>query len=307
MKIICHFGAHKTATSHLQYNLKLNRQLLERNGIKYFRFHEIKELQHQVILLRVNTHNKHFDIKFATAAIKKIIENEIKGYDCGIISYEGILGPIEQHKFSDIYPDAKDVINIYKDILKCHEVIPVFASRNYDSFLRSTYKWKIKKSSTYYPITLNEYLANKGLSPNRWTQIVEALQNAFDGNVRYFAYEDYKANWKRVMYEIVKLTGKPINYNQLMFDSQKKNVSGSQASLDFYYTLHLLFDKLPDFKRKKRLYKSMRYRLQPFSKTRLGSELLFHHQKGEIPPLNDFDDYWNEVAQLKETYGILKE
>jgi hypothetical protein len=37
-KVILHIGAHRTASTHLQYNLGLNRDYLEKNGITYFTF-----------------------------------------------------------------------------------------------------------------------------------------------------------------------------------------------------------------------------------------------------------------------------
>src|SRR5699024_259128 len=134
MKIIYHFGAHKTASTHLQFNLNLNRNLLERHGVKYFCFHNVGSLQADTIKIR-NTIDDPEKVKNYIDKTRKQIEEEIQGFDTAIISYEGSLGNLSQHHYQYIYEDAEKLIKIFQKILHQHQVIPLYALRNYDSFL----------------------------------------------------------------------------------------------------------------------------------------------------------------------------
>lgn len=305
MRIILHFGAHKTATTHVQHNLALNKGVLKEKGVKYFKFQENKRLHKAAQRLRRNTQNKGFNLEEVKATIQKEIQNEIKGYECAIASYEGILDPITHQNFTTVYPDAEDVIEVYQEMLSNHEVIPLFASRDYDGFLRSTYKWSLKYSRQGFAISLEDYLSNKKLRPKRWTTVLETMHKAFGHKPKFYAYEEYRENAQSILYEIVALTGKNIAYKELVFDAGEKNVSGNKTSLDFYYTLRVLFSKLPKFKYKNALHDKSKQHFRTWSTTKLGQKLLLKHQKEKIPPVIEFEVYWAEVKELKKKYGLL--
>src|SRR5699024_10775745 len=104
MKIILHFGAHKTASTHLQYNLALNRQVLTQYGVVYFKFQERPKLHRQSRSLRRNTQNTKYDMETTKNTIRQEIETAIKGYDAALLSFEGILGPLNHNSYTDLYP-----------------------------------------------------------------------------------------------------------------------------------------------------------------------------------------------------------
>lgn len=302
MKTIFHLGAQKTASTHLQQNLQLNRKLLKQKGVIYIKLQKVKFYKN-IYRLRDKHKKREFNIEKSLSFIRKSLNNELKGYDTAIISYEGALGNMFLYKTEDIYEEIETQLSFYNEILKGHEVIPVYATRNYDDFLRSTYKWQLEKMKRH--LTLNEYLHSIKFSKNRWSFIVQLLDKTFDQSVKMFTYEDYKKDWKKIIYQLIKLAGKSIQYDELQFDSQKKNVSGKKNEVDCHYTTNLFLQKTPNFKGKRRLYKFMREH-SSFFKTKLGSKFLLSHQKRDIPPLNDFDDYWEEATELKRRFGILK-
>ncbi len=102
MKLILHFGAHKTASTHLQYNLTLNKEVLANHGIMYSKFQELPLLHLHVRQLRCNTRNKEYDLQNAKNVIREEIDKAIKGYDVSILSFEGILGPLDHAKHTVI-------------------------------------------------------------------------------------------------------------------------------------------------------------------------------------------------------------
>lgn len=303
MKIILHFGAHKTASSHLQYNLNLNRELLAENGIIYFKFQEIEGLRFEAINIRRNFKNNSFNTSESEKKIRSILEREISGYEMAIISYEGILGDLNQSNYQFIYEDAEELISIYQQILKGHYIVPVFAVRNYDDFLRSTYKYTLK-NSRHFSFTLDDYLSRIKAIPNRWTQICDNLNENFNGKLNLYTQEKYRTDWKEIIQRVINLTGK--NIPSLKFDSEDRNVSKKKNLLDFYYTTNKLYQKIPTSSLKERFYNSARYRLPKLIENKVLLSLLSKHQKEKIAPINDFHDYKKETDLLKKNYGILK-
>lgn len=96
-KIIFHCGAHKTASSHLQHNLRLNKHYLEAKGIKYIKLKYHRGLGEKMIRLRQEFNNEDFDANKIMNEIRQIINDSIKGYDKAIISYEGVFGSMNHY------------------------------------------------------------------------------------------------------------------------------------------------------------------------------------------------------------------
>ncbi len=303
MKIILHLGAHKTATSHLQYNLNLNKQQLQKSGVKYFRFFNYKGLRKKAIALRNGFDNEKTDIQKLTTQIKTLINREIAGYNAAIISYEGILGNLNQYQEDTIYPDIQKIIPYYKEIFKGHDLTLIFASRNYHDFLISSYKFCLKYN--HLPLSVNRYLQNKGGYDGRWTTIVEHLHEGFNSPIYFFTFEDYKLKGKTIMNAIVQLADPDIHTDNLQFTTKKKNVSGRKTALDFYYTLNIFLKKWPRFKGKGIIYRWL-INHKTFFQTQSGRQLLCSYQKEKPVPINDFKNYWKEVEVLKAQYGILE-
>src|SRR5699024_1408070 len=132
-------------------------------------------------------------------------------------------------------------------------VIPVFAIRNYHDFMISSYKFCLKYDGINH--TLNDYLKDKKNIHNRWSSIIDVLNKTFDHSPKIFTQEDYRKNWQEIIFEIIRLTGKEIKFEELTFDSTSQNVSGSAESLDFYYTINRFKHSSPQFKGKARIHK----------------------------------------------------
>ncbi len=303
MNIIFHFGAHKTASTHLQYNLALNRKYLNENGIAYFRFQEVKGLQKKADFLAANIHTNVAELKDYAAEIKGIIEHQIKNFDKAIISYEGCLGYHNHLEHTDIYPYADKIIPVYGEILRGHSVLPLYALRDYNDYMDSTYRQELAHG--VMKETINTYFANKKISPQRWTQLIEMLKDEFSGTIKIFTFEDYKTHWREICTAIMTMVTENPNPGKLLLESNKKNDSVSRAKLKFNYNLNHIFSHLPEFRYKKALYYRSIKHISPLFDNHFGDRLLKPYKKKELPVLVSHEDYNSEVKKLIKEFGLL--
>ncbi|HLS30817.1 MAG TPA: hypothetical protein VK021_08175 [Flavobacteriaceae bacterium] len=303
MKIIFHFGAHKTASTHLQYNLRLNKDYLNQKGIAYFRFQEIEGLQEKADALAANINQEDFPFEKTKNWIQECLNEEIDGYDCAVISYEGCLGYHDHLTHSEIYPHAAEIIPIYRETLKEHDIIPIYAVRYYDDFLRSTYRQELGHGEI--SATINTYFNNKNIAEKRWSKIMSLLKKEFSTDLYFFTFEAYKTKWKEITLAILQLTGKTLNEEALSLEATQINTAKPSNYLKFNFTLNRLFGHIPEFKYKKALYYRSRKHIAPLFDNRFGDKFLKNYQKGELKSLVSKDDYEAEIKNLQDKYSIL--
>jgi len=240
-KIFFHCGAHKTASTHLQYNLKLNREYLEQKGIAYFRFHEIKGMRQKAVELRENFNQSSYHLNQTIDYLKSSINNEIKDYDYVIVSYEGAFGDIYLQRQKAIYPEVRELIEIYGQIFQHHEVTPIYVTRNYMDFILSSYKMGVNFKG--FPFSLSQYAKEIQVKENCWTNIIESLSETFTTPI-VWTYENYKGEAPKILYELLrKIKGSSINFEALEFSSERKNSGQGPKMLAFHYTVNKLFKK----------------------------------------------------------------
>ncbi|HLS31160.1 MAG TPA: hypothetical protein VK021_09910 [Flavobacteriaceae bacterium] len=238
-KILFHCGAHKTASKHLQYNLKLNEKYLASKGIKYIDLQNYKGLSSKMIHLRRKYKKEDYDIVKASDEIRQIINEGIKGYDKAIISYEGPFGDMNHHKLKTIYPNAEELIIIYKDILKDHEVTPVYVTRNYNDFINSAYKWQLKYG--YTNIKLSESAENLDFQTPRWSAIINALNQTFTNPI-VWSFEDYKTNADNIFCALInQISDETIPCEKLQFYEGKRNAASKKNIVKFHYIVNQIF------------------------------------------------------------------
>lgn len=304
MKIVFHSGAHKTASTHLQINLKLNKELINSKGIAYFEFKDIKGMREAANHLRkVFSNEDQTEANRHKAFIKDAINENIKGYESAIISFEGVFGTMNMYNQKDLYPDAEELIKIYKEILEGHEVTAVYAIREYEGFYHSSYNWLLKNIE--YDKRYDQYIKTSSYSKNRWSQIIDALDRAFD-KTRIFTIEDYKTSSKEITRRIIELTGADIKMEELVFEEKEKNVSGNKDNLNYYYTLNKISSPFGKSAKKRRIMLKIKDKLQSVFESGLMSKFLMSYSKGKIEKRSTPEDYKNEVIKIKEKFGILE-
>jgi hypothetical protein len=233
-KVILHIGAHKTASTHLQYNLELNRDYLEGNGITYFTFFQSEALHQTALRLRRNLHQKTYDVEEAAGFINAKVNEQLKETNYAIISYEGIMGDFNLHRSKAIYPDAEALLKLYAEILNDHDIMPAFSVRRYVDFILSTYKYQLKRG---LPLRLSEYLKGFYWNKDRWTEIVEALDEHFS-HKRIWSYEGYKQDPDQILYWLVESLDTEIGLQGLQTSDKKKNTSAGNEVVNYHYAVN---------------------------------------------------------------------
>jgi hypothetical protein len=233
-KIILHIGVHKTASTHLQYNLELNREYFERKGLKYFRFHQIEGLRGRAIRLRRKIHKEDLNIKEDFNFIKSKVNKELNDYDYAIVSYEGIMGELNLHLSKAIYPDAEAMLKLYAKMLNNHEVTVAFSIRNYVDFITSTYKYNLYQG---LPLRMSEYLKDFSWKKDRWTTIVDALDKNFNDKL-IWNYEVYKQSSDKILYWLLKNLDVEINLQRICTSNKKRNSSAINEVTSYHYAIN---------------------------------------------------------------------
>lgn len=238
-KILFHCGAHKTASKHLQYNLKLNQEYLASKGIKYIDLQHYKGLGPKMARLRRRYKNEDYDKAKGIDEIGQIINEGIKGYDKAIITFEGPFGEMIHHKAKTVYPNAEELIVIYKDILKGHAVTPVYVTRNYNDFINSAYKWLLKFGRANSK--LSELAENLDFKTPRWSVIINALNQTFTNPI-VWSFEDYKTNADNIFCALInQISDEPIPCEKLQFYKGKKNATSRKNIVKFHYIVNHIF------------------------------------------------------------------
>ncbi|HLS31159.1 MAG TPA: hypothetical protein VK021_09905 [Flavobacteriaceae bacterium] len=233
-KIIFHCGAHKTASSHLQHNLHLNKEYLEAIGVKYIKLKYHRGLGEKMIRLRQEFNNEDFDANKIMNEIRQIINDSIKGYDKAIISYEGVFGSMNHYNLKTVYPDAETLMKIYKDILQGHEVIPAFAIRNYNDFITSAYKWLLQYDEIR--IKFSEFSAQLELNSARWTEILKALNQTYSRPI-VWTLEDYKSKSNEILSTLInEISDEKTSPDKLKIFEGKRNSASGKNIIKLHYT-----------------------------------------------------------------------
>lgn len=297
-KVLFHFGAHKTASSHFQYNLNLNSDLLKEKGVIY---HKIKFYNDTLGPNMIKFRDSHYKGKVLNELKDKIraeINESIEGYDYALLSYEGVIGSMDISNSSKIYPHAEEIIKAYKEILSDHEVIPAYTTRNYDDFVISAYKWLIRRLKKTYK--LSEFVDTVNLTPNRWTEILDSFYDNF-GTTLVWTIEDYKTNAQNIIHKLVnEISETPIAMDELIFDEEKQNESNEKQSLNFFYAANKMDQRLRSIGIKRPKDMNRRIVINYFSKIKFLAPIIPNCMDIDVrKKFQTITDYKQEMEDLK--------
>jgi hypothetical protein len=301
-KILFHCGAHKTASSHIKYNLELNKKYLESKGVVYFKTQRDGKLRKKAIELRKSINDDNYNVDEAIHYIRAKINEEINGYNFVIFSYEGVFGDLSLFRSKAIYPRAEKLIKIYEQIFKYHDVYPVYVIRDYIDFILSTYKYSVKNGLA---LKMSEYLEDFHLDVQRWTKIIKALEQTFEKRPFVWTYETYKKEPCRILCSfLTALLELDINCSELEIDQGKKNKSAGKSIVNIHYALNKYI--YHDIKLLNRpLYRIINKRISKYAEH---NQIFF---KNLLPDCFDVDlhskfdsesEYKDEVKTLKKSF-----
>ena len=135
-----------------------------------------------------------------------------------------------------VYPEAEQLVKIYRDILQDHEVIPVFVIRNYNDFIISAYKWLLKDKEI--PVKLSKFAEELELNTPRWSQIIEALFQTFTSPI-IWTFEDYKNNANKILCDLInQISHQKISCDNLKTYDKKRNPAAGENFIKLHYTVN---------------------------------------------------------------------
>ncbi|QEQ95874.1 hypothetical protein [Neptunomonas concharum] len=205
MEINLHLGIHKTATTYLQDQLTLSRDLLKNNGIQYFSLSEMRSGLTQAI------RNKPLDV------IQHILRETIQ-QEKVILSDENMIGNAGEIRKGINYKPISDVIGKIRQSLPESKVSVLISLRNPLEFLPSIYCEYLRHNNF---VSYENYIANQKDALN-WEKLLTPVINSNrDINFLIFNFDNFRNNKKEIL--------KAISFNSI--DRYSNNINSSRATL----------------------------------------------------------------------------
>lgn len=172
-RVYVHIGAHKSASSTLQRNLNVNRELLAQRGIWYIPPADIatSDLGSYFRLLASGSEDR-LDLDSAKAALAEFAcSTPHNDFDL-LLSWEGILGHSSLDRYHGIYPHAAQVADSVRQIFEDFDYRLLFVTRRQDDFIESSYLQQIKERRT---VQFPDFIKELDLSRLSWYRILNSL------------------------------------------------------------------------------------------------------------------------------------
>lgn len=198
MRIHLHLGAHKTATTFLQSQLRRNLGALEAAGIIFPSQKTFQEgFSHYFSALI-------YAYPYLSMAVTPVLERRMqrflaaeKASRMAILSDENIAGMLVfNHRQGALYNNIGNRARLMASVLRDHEVHYFFAIRSYKDFLPSAY---LQLATNGREPAYEKYLASFDVDKHGWTETVGTLAEAVGReNLTVWTYEAFSRNARRI-------------------------------------------------------------------------------------------------------------
>lgn len=191
-KVYIHIGAHKSASTLIQQNMRENRALFrEKYDVDYLLVENLVDtpfIRHFRAI--ANTEKAMSEHRFFESVEKttEYIDEAISLSPCGkiLISWEGILGHSALDRYQGIYTHVKTVSESLKAIFKNQDCRVVLIVRKQDSFIESCYLQQIKEGRT---LSFQEFIESIDIHKISWCNIADTLESDFGENFGVVPFE----------------------------------------------------------------------------------------------------------------------
>lgn len=166
-RIICHCGAHKSATSLIQNYTKREKKYLAKNGIVFHRRGQTRDL------LGWGT-----EVIQNGDALAKFLEegSKAQGATESAFSNENIFGPPLAPKGKCLYPKHEPIVKALATALKDFDVRIVYYIRPQVAFLQSYYLQTVHQGKYH---TFEQFMEQYSVDCLSWRPLIENLQKVF--------------------------------------------------------------------------------------------------------------------------------
>ena len=191
---ILHFGAHKTATTHMQDTLAAIRPRLLGKGIDYIPRDDLR-LPLDAVLRNRTWHMAAMRLGIGRTAVRRKLDAAIKplrkGGNTVILSEENVLGHMVTAFWNPFYKNAPLRLRAVASLQTRQVEIEVhLAIRSMETFLPSAYTQSLRHFAT---TPFKDVHAATMSAPPRWTNLVRTIRDEFPkANLHVWRYEDYR-------------------------------------------------------------------------------------------------------------------
>ena len=195
LKIKLYIGAHKTATTHLQRLLDINRDHLLANDIHLSIPSDLRPEWMPLFIKTINSKDKILTEKLYTMS---------PNHGTWIFSEENFSGtPYDLTIKSSIYPNLKERLEHFQNLFKDAEIEVFFSIRSYETYYRSAYL-EVIRNRGYLPF--NDFYDTKRFNLNRWESVIDAITKVIAPNkVTLWCYEDIQPLTPIILHNLTKL------------------------------------------------------------------------------------------------------
>lgn len=243
--VFLHLGAHKTGTKYQQAWLAANREFLAAQGSRFIPGRRIRA---DVRRWRWNPSREKIP-----ASLPKLFAEltNLRRRSC-VLSWEGMLGPMDLSATRTIYPNSRVILEVLRDHLRDSNTKVAYAVRDYGGWVESSYKWMVRLERSY---TFEEYMEGVELDALTWVTTVTAMRELFGAeNTLVWSHEAYRRDSATGMEELLRfLYGADVDFSEVKrLDSEERNVSPNAKGCEFARGVHHLLEQSDLFSKRDR-------------------------------------------------------
>jgi hypothetical protein len=220
-KLFLHLGAHKTATTFIQHNLRANQKLFMASGWQFVHMKWHHPDVHNSVVRRRKKNPTELPRRHGRL-IKMF--TDLSESDRNILfTSEDLLGSMTI-KSGQIYPAHElNIQRLRESIPAAVKPTVAFSIRDFGGFIESTYNWFVARGMTD---SIENYTSAVDPSTVSWRGTVRCLVDTFgEENVRIWTYEDFKTAPNAYIKYLVDLAGIEIESPLKIPRSAPMNVS----------------------------------------------------------------------------------
>lgn len=313
-KIYIHLGAHKSASTTLQKNLRLNTDILsQRHNLAYYASKEIhtSDLGLHFRQLSRSLLNEKKDLSCSQEKAKREVDRLV-GLSSGkdlFLSWEGFLGHSSLDKYKGIYTHSLQVAQSLKTIFSEYEVECLLVVRRQDSFLESCYLQQIKENRS---LSFDEFTAEINVDRLSWLDVVLNFEKVFGNNIAVCPFEYIKKSGAKGFIEYCMSALMDIDFDASSFELvEQANASFSMEGVSLSRELlpqisskrrsefnRILFSEFSSKTGTKAKFfsefeKNLILNKEAAANSRLFNEFFVHQVHDRTFDLSDVSNYWN--------------
>jgi hypothetical protein len=194
-----HLGVHKTATTHFQDLMALNRDRLHDAGVGYLPRKQFRQ-GFATVLSRL-TWRVWVGGRTLERQIERVFAAGLGPYGRVTISDENILGPAADALAPRLYPRLEHNVGTLCSLGAAAPVSLYLCTRSFERFFPSVHLEALKWDPVD-PRAMTALRARLRTAPPNWAGLVERLRRVAGGApIVVWRYEDYAAHWRAIMTE----------------------------------------------------------------------------------------------------------